>query len=152
MRRCFPLLLLAFAAARPLAGQTQVTGLRDLNFGVVISGVQTAVPPSDPVKSGQYYVRYVLGGRVQIRFNLPNTLARVGGGATMPITFRNGDVIAQGTAPSSAPVSFNPNGVYNFRLTTSPDFNVWLGGRVTPAATQMTGTYSGNVVMNVVFF
>lgn len=152
MRRCLPALILALASAAPLAGQTQVTPIRDLNFGVVIRGVQTMVAPSDPVKSGQFYVRYVQNGRVQIRFTLPTTLARVGGGGTLPITFRNHDAIVQGTAGGSAPASFNPNAAYNFRLQTSPDLNVWLGGRVSPTAAQPTGIYRGTVIMNVTFF
>ena len=47
MHRCLlPLVLLALiAAASPLAGQSQVTGIRDLAFGVVIRGVQTTVAP-----------------------------------------------------------------------------------------------------------
>jgi hypothetical protein len=156
MPRCLPSLFLAVALAAvlaaPLAGQAQVTGVRDLNFGVVIRGMQNVVAPSDPVRSGQYYVRYVTGGRVHIRFTLPSQLARVGGGATMPITFRNSDAIAQGTAAGSAPVTFNPNGNHNFNLQTSPDFNVWLGGRVTPAAAQQTGIYRATVIMTVIVF
>lgn len=152
MSRCGFLLLLVLAIAAPLAGQTQVSGLRDLTFGAVIRGVQTTVPPSDPVRSGRFYVRYVLGGRIQVRFTLPTTLARVGGGGTLPITFSNSDGIAQGTAPSSPRVTFNPKATTNFNLTTSPDANFWLGGRVSPAATQATGAYRGTVTMTVVFF
>jgi hypothetical protein len=156
MSRCLPPLFLAVALAAalaaPLAGQTQVTGIRDLNFGVVIRGVQNTVAPTDPVRSGQYYVRYVVGGRVQIRFTLPTRLNRVGGGGNMPIQFRNTDAVAQGTAAGSVPVTFNPHANQTFNLQTSPDFNVWLGGRVSPAANQATGIYRATVIMNVVFF
>jgi hypothetical protein len=152
MSRCTtPLALLVLLVARPLSAQT-VTGVRDLDFGFVIRGVQTVVAPSDPIRSGQFYVRYRLGGRVQLRFTLPTVLNRVGGGATMPINFRNNDGIARGTSPASTPITFNPNATTTFQLVTSPDFNVWLGGRVSPSAVQATGTYSGTIVLTCTFF
>lgn len=152
MSRCSALLgLVLLLSASPLAAQT-VTGVRDLNFGFVVRGVQTSVPPSDPIRSGQFYVRYVIGGRVQLRFTLPTVLNRIGGGATMPISFGNNDAIARGTSPASVPVTFNPNVPRTFRLVTSPDFNVWLGGRVSPSAIQATGTYAGTIVLTCTFF
>lgn len=70
----------------------------------------------------------------------------------MPITFANNDAMAQGTAPLSVPVFFNPNGATVFIMTTSPDANVWLGGRVIPAAAQAVGSYTNTVIMTVTIF
>jgi len=70
----------------------------------------------------------------------------------MPIRFRNSDAMAQGTGPLSTPAFFNPNGAAVFRMVTSPDANVWLGGRVSPAANQPVGTYSATVVMTITVF
>jgi len=153
MRPCplLPLLLL-IAAATPVAGQTTVTGLRDLDFGVVIRGVQTTVSPSDPIQSGRFLVSSSPGTRVQLRFTLPSTLARVGGGGTMPIAFKNGDGIYQGTAPGSPPNAFNPGATTNITLSPGPYANVWLGGRVSPSGTQPTGSYRGTIVLTVVVF
>jgi hypothetical protein len=153
MRRCA--LLTAFAllaVVRSLTGQTQVTAIRDLAFGAVIRGVQTTVAPSDPIKSGRLYVRYKLGGQVQVVFTLPTRLNQVAGGANMPITFATTDAIAQGTAGNSQPVTFNPNSPITFTLQTSADFYINLGGRVTPAANQATGAYQGTVVLTCTFF
>ncbi len=152
MRRCAFLLLSALLAAAPLAGQSTVTGVRDLAFGVVIRGVQTTVAPTDPVKSGRFYVRHVLNGRVRVQFNLPTRLTRVGGGGNLTINFPNNGAIAQGTAGNSVPVTFNPHAAQTFNLTTSPDFFVNLGGRVSPAANQATGNYIGTVTLTVTFF
>lgn len=154
MRRCLALLAVALiTAATPLMGQVQVTGIRDLNFGAVIPGLQSSVSPTHPIRSGQFYIRYVVGGRVRLRFTLPSSLARVGGGATMPIRFRNGDGIFQETDPGSPPSSFNPNAVANeFLLLPNPDANIWLGGSVTPSTTQATGTYVGTIVLSVTVF
>lgn len=152
MRRCVFPLLLALLAALPLRAQSQVTGIRNLAFGPVIRGVPASVAPGDPVRSGRFYVRHQLNRQVQIQFTLPTRLTRVGGGGNLPISFGTTDGIAQGTAPASVPVVFNPNAAQTFTLVTSADFNVNLGGRVTPGAAQATGNYTGTVTLTVTFF
>ena len=153
MRRCLLISVFALTAVvRPLAGQSQVTGIRNLAFGAVIRGVQTTVAPSDPIKSGRFYVRHQINHQVQLRFTLPTQLPRVGGGANLPISFSATDGIAQGTAGSSLPVTFNPNNTQTFTLVTSADFYVNLGGRVSPAANQTTGSYQGSIVLTCTFF
>jgi len=152
MRSCFLSLTLALLTASPLVGQSSVTGIRNLDFGVVIRGVQTSVSPNDPVKSGRFYVRHVLNRQVQVRFTLPTRLARVAGGANLPISFGTTDAVAKGTAPTSNPLTFNPNNTQTFTLVSSADFYINLGGRVSPAANQATGAYSGTIVLTCTFF
>lgn len=154
MSRCLlALLLLAlFAASRPLAAQSTVTGVRSLAFGPVIRGVPSSVTPTDPIRSGRFYVRHIQGRQVQVRFTLPTTLPRVGGGGNLAISFNATDAVARGTAGSSVPVTFNPNAAITFTLTTSADFFVNLGGRVAPTAGQATGNYSGTVTLTCTFF
>ncbi len=153
MHRCLaPLALALIAATTPLAGQSSVTGVRNLAFGVVIRGVQTYVPPSDPIRSGRFYVRHQVGRQVRVTFTLPTQLPRVGGGGNLPISFGATDAIAQGTAPTSNPVTFNPNNQQTFNLVSSPDFYVNIGGRVSPAAAQATGNYQGTITLTCTFF
>lgn len=153
MRPCLLLvLLLPVAVASTASAQSSVTGIRDLNFGVVIRGVQTTVAPTDPIRSGRFYVRHRINRQVQVRFTLPTTLARVGGGGNLAINFPATSAIAQGTAGNSVPVTFNPNNTQTFTLTTSADFNVNLGGRVSPTAGQATGAYRGTVTLTCTFF
>ncbi len=151
--RSWPLFLsLVLLTASSLVGQSSVTGIRNLDFGIVIRGVQTTVSPNDAIRSGRFYVKHIINRQVQVRFTLPTRLARVGGGANLPISFSNTDAVARGTAGSSVPVTFNPNVAQTFTLTTSADFNVNLGGRVSPAANQATGTYNGTVTLTCTFF
>ena len=146
------LLVLTLSIAPPAAAQLTVQGVRDLDFGVVLQGVPASVLPTDPTKSGQFYfLTPGIGSRVRIRFTLPTRLNGPGG-ATMPIGFRSNDALIRGTAPSSVPIFFDPNGPRNFRMSSSPDANVWLGGQVTPAPTQAVGTYTATVVMTVTLF
>lgn len=152
MRSCLLMLLLLLGfTARSAVGQT-VTAIRDLDFGIVIRGVQTTVAPTDPIKSGRFYVRHTLNRQVQVRFTLPNSLARVGGGGNLTINFSATDAVAQGTAGNSVPVTFNPATTQTFTLTTSRDFNVNLGGRVSPTAGQATGNYRGTITLTCTFF
>jgi hypothetical protein len=151
--RPWPLLFsLTLLTASPLVGQSSVTGIRNLDFGIVIRGVQTSISPNDPIRSGRFYVKHIINHQVQVKFTLPNQLARVGGGGNLPISFGTTDAVARGTAGSSVPVTFNPNVTQTFTLTSSADFNVNLGGRVSPAANQATGTYNGTVVLTCTFF
>jgi hypothetical protein len=152
MRRCYRLLgFLILTSVPPVAAQSTVTGVRDLAFGVVIRGVQTAVSPADPIRSGRFYVRHVLNRRVRLTFTLPTQLARVGGGGNLPISFSNTDATWTATAPGSLPVTFNPNRRQTIRLGTSADIFVNLGGRVSPAAIQPTGAYTGTIILTVAF-
>ena len=139
-------------AAKPLAAQSTVTGIRDLAFGPVIRGVPNAVSPNDPVRSGRFYVRHIINRQVQVQFTLPTQLARVAGGANLPISFAATDAVAKGTAPISNPLTFNPNNTQTFNLVTSADFYINLGGRVSPAAGQATGAYRGTVTLTCTFF
>lgn len=154
MHRCLPslALLALLVASTPLAGQSTVTGIRNLAFGPVIRGVPSSVAPNDPIRSGRFYVRHIINRQVQVRFTLPTQLARVAGGGNLPITFSTTDAIARGTAGSSVPVTFNPNNAITFTLTTSADFFVNIGGRVNPAAGQATGAYTGTITLTCTFF
>ncbi len=153
MRRILPVVaIVLLGSVQPLAGQSTVTGVRDLAFGAVIRGIPTAVSPNDPIRSGRFYVRHRINRQVQVRFTLPTQLARVGGGGNLPISFSTTDAIAQGTAPTSNPVTFNPNVARTFNLVTSADFFVNLGGRVSPAANQATGNYRGTIVLTCTFY
>lgn len=146
-RSLWTLGLLAGIAA-PLQAQLTVTGLRNLNFGVVIQGVASSVAPNDPVKSGEFQFIASIGNRIRIAFTLPSQLNGPAG-ATMPIAFGATDAIATGTAASSVPVTFDPRTPRTFTLVTSNRILVFIGGRVTPAVNQQTGNYTNTITMTI---
>lgn len=150
--RPLSVLFLLLLGPASLAAQSSVTGVRNLAFGPVIRGVQTTVAPTDAIRSGRFYVRHVLNRQVQLRFTLPGNLARVGGGGNLAISFAATDAIAQGTGPTSVPVTFNPNNTQTFTLVSSSDFYINLGGRVSPTANQATGNYAGTITLTTTFF
>ena len=132
--------------------QVSVVPIRDLRFGIVIRGVPNSVSPADPVKSGQWYFSTPgIGSRVRVQFTLPTQLNGPSG-ATLPISFGTTDAILRGTAGSSVNVILNPNVTTTLTATTSKDANVWIGGRVTPAALQVTGAYSNTIILTITVF
>lgn len=144
-------LLLASISRRGHA-QVSAVPIRDLRFGIVIRGVPNSVSPADPVKSGQWYFSTPgIGSRVRVQFTLPNQLNGPSG-ATLPISFGTTDAILRGTAGSSVNVILNPNVTTTLTATTSKDANVWIGGRVTPAANQVTGAYSNTIILTITVF
>ncbi|MGE3615888.1 MAG: hypothetical protein AB7L66_08435 [Gemmatimonadales bacterium] len=138
--------------AAPCSAQLVVQGVRDLDFGPVLQGVDQSVSPTDPVRSGQFYFSTPgIGTRIRIRLTLPSRLNGPGG-AQMRIRFGPNDAMAQGTGPTSLPAFFNPNSNVNYTMVTSADANIWLGGTVQPAANQPVGTYTNTVVLTVTVF
>lgn len=136
------------ATATPAAAQITVTGVRNLAFAPVIRGVATHVFPNDAVKSGQFRFVTAIGNDIRIRFTLPTRLNGPSG-ATLPISFSSTDAIAQGTGPTSVPVTFNPNTTSTFTVVTSTTINVFLGGTVSPAANQALGNYTNTITLTV---
>jgi len=144
------LLVLAvlLTASGPAAAQITVTPVRDLAFGPVIVGVPTYIPPSHPVRSGQFRVTTVPLLRVRLRFTLPTRLDGPGG-ATLPIDFNNNDALHVGTAPNSVPQTFNPKATKNVQITTDTTLLVFIGGTVSPAGSQAQGNYAGTITLTV---
>jgi hypothetical protein len=148
--RLLPWLLLAvgFAGPRTLEAQLQATAVRDLAFGAVIQGVATAVAPGDPVRSGQFEIQVAQGTRLRLDFVLPTQLVRVGGGA-LPITFLNADCILIETGAGAVPSTQNPKSMKPYTMAFGNRLFVFLGGRITPTATQATGVYTATVALTV---
>lgn len=142
------LLPLALAAPTLAAAQVSVSGVRQLAFGFVPLGVTTTVLPTDPVKSGQWTITATTGNQVQVRLQVPTQLSGPSG-ATMSVNFRNGDVFAQGTWTGASANYFNPNGTLVFRFTGGNQAIVRLGGRVTPAVGQATGSYTNTALLTL---
>ncbi|HXE58364.1 MAG TPA: hypothetical protein VNK43_10210 [Gemmatimonadales bacterium] len=165
-------LAVALAAAPPAWGQggsgslvadatvvnatAVVTPLRNLVFGTVPRGVATTVAPT-AAAAGQWQVSGSANAFVLITLTLPSQLTNVQAapGVTMPITF--GATSARWRRANNNPAgatAFNPNAGTIGRLgpPANPTLYVWLGGTVTPSATQLPGIYTGNAILTIVVF
>jgi hypothetical protein len=150
MPRLPGLVVAAILAAAPLSAQVSVSGTRDLSFGFVTAGITATVLPTDASRSGEFRVTAPVGSQIQIRLTVPTRLNGPSG-ASMPTSFRNGDAFVTGTWTGALPSYFNPSGTAVFRFSNGPQAMVRLGGQVTPATNQQTGSYQNTVVCTVNF-
>jgi hypothetical protein len=136
------------ATATPATAQITVSGVRNLAFGAVITGITTHVLPTDAVKSGMFQVQSSNGNRVRLQFTLPNRLNGPAG-ATMPISFGATDGTTTGNAGNNNPITFNPNNSASVQVVPSTPIVVLLGGTVSPAANQAVGAYANTIILTV---
>lgn len=144
--------LLAVAAlvvAAPRA-DAQVSARRGLVFDTVVTGLTTSIGPTSP-KAASWRIWFTVGGFCSIQLTLPTTLARSGGGATMPVAFCPTCGLRRwGTDDPTGATVFNPASSVNLGLVVIlSELFIWLGGSVSPPIAQMPGSYSGTITLTL---
>jgi hypothetical protein len=131
--------------------------LNGLDFGVVTPGAPSTIGPKTAL-AGKFVLHGVKNAEVQITFSLPSVLQA--GTRTMPISFaddpvagkmgchRNQDQQANCTAYTPASTL-----IAKIRNNAPPQntYYVWIGGKVSPAAGQQPGTYTGVVTLSAIY-
>lgn len=147
------------ATTAALAPALTTTISRSLAFGNVYPGmgVQTVLP-TDATRSGQYSLSAtgLKSGKSQfsVYFVLPTSASRVGGGATMPVSFSATSAGYAASGVQAAQIAFNPNTAtssnrYRNDLQQSGNTGsgkLWIGATATPSTTQTAGTYNISIV------
>lgn len=122
-----------------------VTGVTDLAFGSVFPGFGRTILATAPA-SGEFQIAGGNSGGVDLTFTLPATLSD-GGVNTMPVSF----TAAAGDDRATAG-NFDPAVLHQGTLdATSGLLNVYLGGTVTAAPTQVAGNYSATVTLTATY-
>ena len=118
-----------------------VTSKRDLDFGTdIVPGVATTIDKS-AATSGKFSLAGQVSRQIAITFTLPSNLTS--GANTMPITFTTTDA---GYVNSASPMTaFNPAVVQNATFSATGTMDIYLGGKVTPSAGQVSGFYTAPV-------
>jgi hypothetical protein len=143
------------------------TGTRTLQFGVVLPGVASAVQPRTP-QSGEWRLGGVQGKRfLDISFALPTALVSADG-TTLPISFNGAYAAAceiyNGVCDTRTYETWNPTTTIfptAYRLLAerfrpgrlrydTDQISIYIGGQVTPAATQRPGVYTATVTVYAV--
>jgi hypothetical protein len=138
------------AASAILLGEradAQVTTLRNLAFGTILSGTTTSVNKTS-VFSAQWSFsgRFLLSGTFAL--TLPTTLT--GPGTAIPITFSTTDGVRNTTNNAATGTTFNPHTTQTVPISLfGTTVYVWLGASVSPPLNQTPGNYSGTVVLTV---
>ncbi len=121
-----------------------VSGSNDLDFGNVVPGTAKSVAYSDPT-GGSFLVSGTGGAEVSLSFTaLPTNL--VNGANNLPISFAGTDAGHNTANNAGAATSFDPAAGATTNIGAAPaELYVWIGGTVTPGATQAAGTYTGTI-------
>lgn len=131
--------------------EAQVTALADLRFGTVVAGVPTNIAATSS-NAANWRIHYtILALASNFTLTLPTALSRVGGGATMPVSFCStcGIYRVNNSNPAGG-ITFNPANQVNLPLMVlNNNVYVWLGGTVSPTGGQSPGSYTGPVVLTV---
>lgn len=157
------------SASAKVVDALSVTKDQDLNFGIVMQGVnklvnsQGGVADTDAgtnnttdVKVGKFLVNAGAGSSVTLSFVVPSNLTGPSG-ATMPIAFNEDENGADATTVAYGAESGNQTKllVTEGNSILFPDTQiggktatyVWVGGVVKPSATQANGSYTGSVTL-----
>lgn len=129
-----------------------VTPGTDLDFGLVIQGVNKTVDPAAPASgttSGKFSIAGQASQSVSVTFTaLPANLTGPSS-ATMPITYTG---IRNTTNSPSGGVAFTPStGIASTPLSGTGDLYLFLGGTVSPGTSQSAGSYQATVTMQVAY-
>jgi hypothetical protein len=146
-------LALAFAliagTCLPVGAQT-VTADQDLAFGDVFPGVPKTIEKTS-ASAAEFTVTGTVDAEVTIDFDLPGYLYTTG--ANMPVYFYETDCAVDTTNPpdQSSPSldDQNPYSTITYRIGSSGQMKIWLGGQLMPGLTQKSGDYTAPIRVTV---
>jgi hypothetical protein len=133
------------ATATVLSALTVVAGT-NLQFGNVTPGVNKTILATG-AGAGRFDVTGSSAAPVNLTFTLPVNL--VSGGNNLPIGTWTG--VWNSINNPSGGTAFTPSAAATLAAPAATTLFVFVGAQVSPAAAQVAGSYSGNVVMSVVY-
>ena len=143
--------------AAPLTG----TGMRALEFGVIVPGTTTVTVLPQSAAGGEFRITGVKSRKsLDISFTLPTQMTGPGG-AAIPLSFNGNfaglcEIDASGNCESASYITWNPVSTPSFRdqptrykpgrkVFAYDAHQVYLGGVASPAANQRQGTYTASI-------
>jgi hypothetical protein len=165
------------SASANVVDELKVTAVDDLEFGVVMQGVNKMVnltggvsdndasgtgTTSSNAQTGLFEVYAGAGSSVTLSFTFPALLNSVVGSNSMPIAFNQdatGGVAENlGYGPSNTSITklnLTPNSITipinDLNGSGSNGINVYVGGVVKPSASQANGSYTGDIKLTAVY-
>jgi len=121
------------------------TGVNDLDFGTVFSGVTTGLT-NIAAQAGRFDITGEPAAPVSVSFTLPPNLT--GAGGTIPINFATDDGLEWGPFPTTS-TPFDPNIPYLTALDGLGALTIGIKGTVSPSAATTTGNYTGTITLTV---
>ena len=148
-------------AAEILAVPLTGTGMRALEFGVIVPGTTTVTVLPRTSAGGEFRITGVRNRKsVDISFTLPTQLNGPAG-ASIPLSFNGNfaglcEIDNSGTCVVASFVTWNPVSTPTFRdqptryqpgrkVFAFDAYQLYLGGTASPATTQRQGTYTASI-------
>jgi hypothetical protein len=120
----------------------------DLNFGTsILPGVPVTVDKSAGSGAGTFVLSGVANKQINVTLTLPSNLQS--GVNTMPISFTSTD--GGYKTPGGTMGSFNPANSVTPSFANEGLITIYLGGKVSPAHTQVAGAYTAQVQLSVFY-
>lgn len=137
----------ALVAAAPARAQVMVFPRQPLTFGTLLPGTPVSVPPTNVTRRAE--LELIGSGNVTVTVAVPAVLVRAGGG-TLPLSYSATDGIYK-RFKASGETYFQPGTTFSFNIPSGQGGAwVWIGGRASPAPTQIPGTYTGIITVTVI--
>ncbi len=131
---------------RGAAAQLSVTSLSDLNFPIVIRGVQLDVRPTD-ANAAKFQISGARNVVLSVSFALPAALL---GPGSLSMAFGPTSAAWSDKDRVGGSQAFDPRQGVQATVTGKKSIYIWLGGSVLPTASQPSGSYTGTATITVV--
>jgi len=133
------------------AAEVQASVVNNLVFGNVYPGIPKVVSKRTADSAAEFLVTGDVGAEVSIDFTLPTYMNA--GGYNMPLIFKETYCAMDSSAtPDQSNPDYDdldPWHTITYRLGSTGQISIWLGGKVVPKLVQPAGSYTADIVLTV---
>ena len=131
-----------------------IVGSHDLDFGNVTPGMDKSIDKTEAGSAGEWTIIGIPKAEINVSFSLPNSLKAADGTDILPIEFKIADASYNDSADGGQQIPagiLNPHQANTARIGQNGTLGIWLGGEVYPSPAQISGLYTGRVILTVTY-
>lgn len=131
-----------------------IVGTHDLDFGNVTPGVNKEVDKGEAGSAGEWLIIGIPKAEINVAFALPGSLKAADGNDLLPVKFKISDAAYNDSSAGGPPVPIgilNPHQINTVRIGQNGTLGVSIGGEIFPAPSQISGLYTGRVVLTITY-
>jgi hypothetical protein len=131
-----------------------IVGTHDLDFGNVTQGMNKSVDKIEAGSAGEWQIIGIPKAEINVAFILPSSLKAADGTDVLPIEFKMVDASYNDSTKGGQQVPagiLNPHQVNAAKIGQNGTLGIWLGGEVFPSPSQISGLYTGRVILTVTY-
>jgi hypothetical protein len=126
----------------------------DLDFGSVIPGVNKTVDKIKASSAGEWLIMGIPNAEIDVTFILPNSLKAIDGDDALPVEFKITDASYSDNSKGGQQIPtgiLNPYQVSTIQINPNGTLGIWLGGKVIPGPVQVSGLYTGSIILTAAY-